>query len=768
MADTREESDETVSPVTIINPLDMNSTEFNPDIYMSKLLKESRLSELMDTEQMLFKQIQTLDSEMQTLIYENYNKFISATDTVRKMSSHFDKMEHELNILSKNMKLITNKSNEIAINLSGKRDELSRMSDTHFLLNKIQFILELPTKMQTLIEQNRLVDAANNYLHARKALDLYSHFPSIKNIQLECSEMLNIIKFRFYEQLSCEESSTTEINESIEYLIKFDEDASNLCDKYFEMCEKKLDNLLNSMRSHLETDETNIPVMDILEFIDNVCNNYLGSLNTCIIFYSDVFFNKNKIAVSNQSFAEIEEKLKSFVDKRMEDLFDIILKRIRYERKSSNNIIMFVRALDRFYKRIQKLNKIYSFTDFSESGQQIVYESTQDQCNFLLTQLTTKYQEELANVRHDIINDISKSSTITRNANLKLSLNESNGNALSDTVISFETKICENLKSCLTNLGPFMDSELTFLRKDFKDKFVKHCIFENIVLEYLHFILNSAIEFEQTYTTSHIPSQLILILSKICLDLSNSIITYLFDCAEEIFGKSTSNRASINAISKEARDYSQRLLNIYVWIEGQSISHMIRKSVETRDWLSSVEPRSVRSVMKRVIEDITLIDFHVGQLYEEGVRVERSSDSSRTFSSFNYNKKAKSSRSKSSWSYSASSFENNIISNIHKLFNDKIEIFGKVEFSKLSIVTGVVKIGLKTLIECIRLCTFSRYGFQQMQVDAYYLQTHLWKFTSDEKIVANLIEDVITSTKKRCLDPTSMERSVIENICENV
>lgn len=156
---------------------------------------------------MLFKQIQTLDSEMQTLIYENYNKFISATDTVRKMSSHFDKMEHELNILSKNMKLITNKSNEIAINLSGKRDELSRMSDTHFLLNKIQFILELPTKMQTLIEQNRLVDAANNYLHARKALDLYSHFPSIKNIQLECSEMLNIIKFRFYEQLSCEEVS---------------------------------------------------------------------------------------------------------------------------------------------------------------------------------------------------------------------------------------------------------------------------------------------------------------------------------------------------------------------------------------------------------------------------------------------------------------------------------------------------------------------------------------------------------------------------------
>ncbi len=88
---------------------------------------------------------------------------------------------------------------------------------------------------------------------------------------------------------------------------------------------------------------------------------------------------------------------------------------------------------------------------------------------------------------------------------------------------------------------------------------------------------------------------------------------------------------------------------------------MIRKSVETRDWLSGVEPRSVRSVVKRVIEDVTLIDFQVGQLYEEGVRVERSSDSSRTFSSFNYsgskhNKQQsahKAHTSKSSWSYSA-------------------------------------------------------------------------------------------------------------------
>ena len=33
----------------------------------------------------LFLEIKSLDSDMQTLVYENYNKFISATDTIRKV-----------------------------------------------------------------------------------------------------------------------------------------------------------------------------------------------------------------------------------------------------------------------------------------------------------------------------------------------------------------------------------------------------------------------------------------------------------------------------------------------------------------------------------------------------------------------------------------------------------------------------------------------------------------------------------------------------------
>ena len=416
-----------------------------------------------------------------------------------------------------------------------------------------------------------------------------------------------------------------------------------------------------------------------------MCNSYLGSLNQCIIFFTEVFLqnsnsnkNKHKSSSSSKGSGEqaVEGRLKQFVDQRMEDLFEIILRRIRRERKAPSSIIMFVRALDRFYKRVQKLNKIYAFTDFTERGLQIVAESTADQCAFLLAQLKTKFTEELATLRHDILNDMSRkpnsssmgrkgsSSAADTSGSGSASLHDSQPNSLSEAVIAFETTIVEHLKSTLSALTPFMDAELTFLKRDFKEHFVGRCVFQGIVHQYAAFCLQSAIEYEQTeallYSSAHVPPQLVLLLSKLCLDLANHIVGYLFQFSEEMFGRPASNKALMGGLVKEAREYAQRLLNIYVWIEGQSISHMIRKSVETRDWLSGVEPRSVRSVVKRVIEDVTLIDFQVGQLYEEGVRVERSSDSSRTFSSFNYSGSKhkqqsahKAHTSKSSWSYSA-------------------------------------------------------------------------------------------------------------------
>lgn len=67
----------------------------------------------MDTEAIIVRDTQTLHSEMQTLVYENYNKFISATETIRKMKKDFYEMENEMKKLSDNMTKISDSSDHI-------------------------------------------------------------------------------------------------------------------------------------------------------------------------------------------------------------------------------------------------------------------------------------------------------------------------------------------------------------------------------------------------------------------------------------------------------------------------------------------------------------------------------------------------------------------------------------------------------------------------------------------------------------------------------
>jgi hypothetical protein len=146
---------------------------------------------------------------------------------------------------------------------------------------------------------------------------------------------------------------------------------------------------------------------------------------------------------------------------------------------------------------------------------------------------------------------------------------------------------------------------------------------------------------------------------------------------------------------------------------------MIRKSMDSRDWLTASEPRGVRPVIKRVLEEISRVDSHAAQLYEEGSRKERSSDSSRRthhrFELFQMNTIYKvlglfffffsvlitlnsSSRmqQKSSWSsLGPSQLDSSLLNNIQKLFSERIDLSGTVEPNKGSVVMAIIKICLK-------------------------------------------------------------------------
>jgi len=319
-----------------------------------------------------------------------------------------------------------------------------------------------------------------------------------------------------------------------------------------------------------------------------------------------------------------------------------------------------------------------------------------------------------------------------------------------------QTAISENIKNVLTTLMTFLDPELSFSAKTyFKTTFCVEIVQESVMMKYFRQIAEILTKLSQGRTVS---PALLLLLSRTCHDLHTSTTGHVATVMSAQYHLvDTPNMASVNT---ELASMSQTLLDTYVKLQAADLSLMIRKSVEARDWLSTVEPRAVRAVMKRVVEDVSLIDEQVGQLYQEGQRKLRSSDSSRTFGN----------RSRSVFSNYTNSthLDSSLASNIQKLFSEKIDYFAPVTNNKVSVLTGIIKLGLKTLLECVRLKTFARYGLQQMQVDCHYLQLYLWRFVDDEAIVHHLLDEVLSSALHRSLEqpPILMEHSVVEMICD--
>uniref|UniRef100_A0A3B5QZD1 Vacuolar protein sorting-associated protein 51 homolog n=1 Tax=Xiphophorus maculatus TaxID=8083 RepID=A0A3B5QZD1_XIPMA len=695
----------------------------------------------MDHETCMVKQIRSLDSDMQTLVYENYNKFISATDTIRKMKNDFKKMEDEMDCLSANMAAITDFSASISSTLQDQHAQITKLSGVHTLLRKLQFLFELPARLNKCLELQAYAQAVSSHRRARCVLQQYSHLPSFKGIQDDCNAIMEKLAQELRQKFRDGGTSAKDLSECVELMLQLDEPAEELCDKFLSHARSRLELDLQGLETLSLPSPT--PNTDILEFIDRGCNEFVSSLCLVITSYQELFINH----------AQTGELLQAFVDDLAARYFSLVERRIQEEKGVGDNSLL-VRALDRFHRRLQAVAKLLPGSAVPNRGTEIVIRAATERVKQYLSALQSFYMDSLTDVRQAL-------------ATPRLSVAGA-GASLPELLSSLSASILNQIKSVLASVHLFTAKDITFSNKPyFKGEFCSQGVRENLVVNFIRFVCQSSRQFCESAGDKggSTPPALLLLLSRLCLDFETSTISYILTLTDEQFLVQHQNPITpVTALCGEAREAAQKLLNHYVKVQGLIISQMLRKSVETRDWVNTIEPRNVRAVMKRVVEDTTSIDVQVGLLYEEGVRKAHSSDSSkRTFSVYSSSRQQP--RYAASYTPSAP-MDTNLLSNIHKLFSERIDIFSSVEFNKVSVMTGIIKISLKTFLECVRLRTFGRYGLQQIQVDCHYLQMYLWRFVSDENLVHFLLDEIVGSAAHRCLDPSPMEQSVIEVICE--
>ncbi|CAI7794512.1 unnamed protein product [Closterium sp. NIES-53] len=238
---------------------------------------------------------------------------------------------------------------------------------------------------------------------------------------------------------------------------------------------------------------------------------------------------------------------------------------------------------------------------------------------------------------------------------------------------------------------------------------------------------------------------------------------------------------SSSDLMRQFHDTSEKLLQQYVDLEARKLHQMIAKSVSTPNWVKYKEPRDVRMVVDLILQEVESVEDSVEQLLEPGAERSRTS---RGGSGSSYGKSRGSAGSGTGGvgggggggggrsgmgggQKERGGTRGRVLErDVAKLFKQRVEIFTKLEFTQVSVMATVVKLTLKSFQECVRLETFNRGGYQQIQLDALFLCESLRAYVDDESAVDTLMDEVCTAAAERSLDPTSMDAVVMDRIMQ--
>ena len=174
-------------------PIDTH--DFDADAWVSDTLANTPLDQLQTKCISMRYEAKTLDGDAQMLVYENYAKFISATDIVSDVGKNVAVMEGKIAELKTRMQQTTAKATAVDQSLSLKRDQVEQLSGVRSLINKLQAAFEVPGKMRIALDRGA-VDLAGNYYAAIRPLlvkygndDGNSAFISVKKEANDAAEV---------------------------------------------------------------------------------------------------------------------------------------------------------------------------------------------------------------------------------------------------------------------------------------------------------------------------------------------------------------------------------------------------------------------------------------------------------------------------------------------------------------------------------------------------------------------------------------------------
>lgn len=293
------------------------------------------------------------------------------------------------------------------------------------------------------------------------------------------------------QRVCCSDSSASakELSECVELLLQLDEPAEELCDKFLSHAHSTLEADLQGLEAEL-SDSTQKPClgpdvtpaspsesnpflspasrMDILEFIDRGCNEFVSNLCLVIASYQELFITrpqggdpaiKHLPQMANQ-------KLQQFVDTLAGRYFTLVERRIQEEKGVGDNSLL-VRALDRFHRRLQAVSKLLPGSEVTSRGTDIVINAARERIKQYLCALQSFYLDSLTDVRQALAAPRVTVGGASGTLGATGSAAKDAPPTLPELLASLSNSILNQIKSVLMSVHLFTAKDITFSNKPY-------------------------------------------------------------------------------------------------------------------------------------------------------------------------------------------------------------------------------------------------------------------------------------------------------------
>uniref|UniRef100_A0A914MDI1 Vacuolar protein sorting-associated protein 51 homolog n=1 Tax=Meloidogyne incognita TaxID=6306 RepID=A0A914MDI1_MELIC len=779
--------------------LDINSSNFDPEYYVQDLLRKKGLEELVAVEQDMVNNVRRLDSEMQSLVYENYSKFLNATSTVKDMQNRLTDAHNEMNSLSSRMNKITDLSDSLTEKFAKNCERVKKLNEARDSVKRLEFLIKAPQILQTCVEQNDFSKAVNTFVSIQPKLEKLKNLPSMAGIASDSEKIMEGVKKQLSEQLERRLISSESVIQAVQLLKKLGISENELESQLLSTFEREIYSELNKLREEENEQQqqipgelpTNIKFNDIFEFVDTGCCHFLTNVSLMASTFLQLF-NKQH---SRAEFAHLLERVMTIFEQ-------IVDKRFANE-TNSVDCSLFVKSLDRICRKISVLARLSPDFSFTRMNSSIVHRAAKHQI-ILCRQFVDETIQKAINEAFTKLNNstpIAFSSSHSDKGQFYSSGANNNNNArktlLRELLDKIEHCVLHSIKSALASLLMFTATDIIFSSIPHFTAIFGFDVHEQIVIGSIQDLttnINLRID-SLTENEEEGKGTELLIFCALLRNLRLKHLEYLLELAQQQYRLNDfhfSNQYKLSNIetpTSQLQQLIEKLLRKYIHVESLSLSKIANKYIFTFEWAECSEtPQRVRTLIKHLVRSVAEKDVDVAALLENDgftASKERTPESSYGY----YTMRRAASVASSVYNNNNNNDNNSSLGGssggiVERLWGDDdnddtdgeennkngegaIKEFLanlKVEFRRDVVMNALIRLLSLYLCEFVRAQPkFSRNGLEQLQVDCAYMRQKLWAHAGDEHMLNMSIEDVVTAAVNQCAQPKLLDPFCCKN-----